>query len=449
MKGNALHNETAMDQAEIRNLLMACHELIQNNQFNDAKPLLEIVLDDDPNNAIALNMTGYIYLRIGDDVMAYQFLRRSVQMEPNRAPVWSNYALSAQHLGRQEEALKACLKAVELDPNYSLGWVNACAALVAMSRWDEAEKAALTALEINPGERNAACNLAHVYLAKHEWDKGWKYWEMSLGGEQRKEWSYGDEPRWDGSKSKCVVVYGEQGLGDEIMYGSCIPDAIKDSKKVIIDCDPKLEGLFKRSFPKANVHGTRRDANPEWLKDARIDARCSIGSLPQFYRHSDGDFPGTPYLKADPDKVLMWKALWAAKGKKVIGICSEGGAKYTNKKGRRIPQGAWNTLFNKDYVFVSLDYRDGIDHPKLLKYESAVKSPDYDDTAALIASLDAVVGVNTTAIHCANALGVPTHILVPTYHQWRYSGEYVWSKTAKLYRQNGRHWGEVIAEVRV
>lgn len=438
-----------LDAKETKELLMAAHEYITAKRFNEAKPLLEIVLDDDPNNAIALNMTGYIFLMIGDDVMAYQFLRRSVQMEPKKAPVWSNYALACQHLGRMEESLASCMQAVELDPNYSLGWVNLCASFVAMSRWDEAEKAALTALEITPDSHNAACNLAHVYLAKHQWSDGWKYWEKSLGGDQRKEWSYGDEPRWDGAKNKAVVVYGEQGLGDEIMFASCLPDAIKDSKKVIIDCDPRLEGLFKRSFPKANVFGTRREAHPDWLKDAKIDARCSIGSLPQFYRNTEDSFPGTPYLKADPDKVLMWKALWKSKGKKVIGICSEGGAKYTNKRGRKIPDEAWHSLFANDYIFVSLDYRDGVEHKKLERYDTIAKSPDYDDTAALVASLDAVVGVNTTAIHVANALGIPTHVLVPTWHQWRYSGDYVWSKTSKLYHQNGREWKEVLNEVKL
>lgn len=439
----------SLDPQEVTNILKACHELITAGDFKEAMPLIEVVLDNDPNNAPALNFSGYIAMRLHQDTVAYQYLKRAIQQDPKRAPTWSNFGLAAQHLGRHEECLSACLKSVELDPNYALGWANAGSSLVMMSRWKEAEKCARTALEINPNERNSQCNLAHTYLAQHQWKEGWKHWELSVGGDHRKEWSYGDEPRWDGSKNQCVVVYGEQGLGDEIMFSSCVPDAIKDCKKVIVDCDPKLEGLFKRSFPKADVYGTRRDASPDWLRDARIDSRCSIGSLPGFYRNTEDSFPGTPYLLADPDKVLMWKALWAKKGKRVIGICSEGGAKYTNKRGRKIPVEAWESLFAQDAIFVSLDYRDGIDHKKLERYDTIAKSPDYDDTAALIASLDAVVGVNTTAIHCANGLGVPTHILVPTYHQWRYAGDYVWSKTATLYHQNGRTWAETLKDVKL
>lgn len=438
-----------LDKQEQHKILTACHDLIQAGNYKDAMPLVEVILDDDPNNAPALNFAGYVAMRLHQDTVAYQYLKRAIQEDPKRAPTWSNFGLAAQHLGRHEECLAACLKAVELDKNYALGWTNAGSSLVMMSRWLEAEKAATTALEINPNERNSQCNLAHTKLAQHQWAEGWKHWELSLGSEQRKEWAYGEEPRWDGTKGKCVVVYGEQGLGDEIMFGSCIPDAIKDCKKVIVDCDPKLEGLFKRSFPKADVYGTRRDDSPHWLEAARIEARCSIGSLPQFYRNSEDAFPGTPYLKADPDKVLMWKALWKSKGKKVIGICSEGGAKYTNKRGRSIPVEAWESLFAQDAIFVSLDYRDGIEHRKLERYDTIAKSPDYDDTAALIASLDAVVGVNTTAIHCADGLGIPAHILVPTYHQWRYAGDYVWSKTAKLYHQGKRTWAETIRDVKL
>ena len=436
-----------LDPKELQNILLAAHELIQTQQYQDALPLIETVLDDNPNNAAALNMAGYIAMQLHQDTVAYQYLKRAIQEDPNRASVWSNFGLAAKHLDRHQEGLSACLKAMEVDPNYVLAYANAASALIAMSRWDEAEYLANKSLEIAQNGISQK-NLAHIYLAQHKWVEGWKHWELSIGSESRKEWAYGDEPRWKGEKGKAVVIYGEQGLGDEIFYGSCIPDAIKDCKKVILDIDPKLETLFKRSFPKADVYGTRRETSPEWLENARIDARCSVASLGQFYRNKDEDFPGTPYLKADPEKVLMWKALWAKLGKKVIGISSEGGTKYTHKRTRKIPVEDWEDFLKKDYIFVSLDYRDGIEHPKVRQYHNVTRSEDYDDTAALIASLDACVGVVTTAMHCANGLGVPTHLLVPESHQWRYAGDYVWSKSATLYRQGSEEsWKSVISRV--
>lgn len=437
------------DKKEIQ---QAIFELIQKNELEQAANLSQRLLEDDPNDPIALNFLGIVHLELHNFPLAYQYLRRALQEKSTYAPVWVNFGLAAHELGRNQEAINAYLKSAEIDNEYVKAYVNAAAVFIEEAKWDEAQKACEIALAIDPESDLAKKNLAHVHLAKHDWKTGWEYWELSLGCKYRKEWSYGDEKRWDGTKNQAVVIYGEQGLGDEINYASCIPDAIQDCKKVIIDCDPKLEGLFKRSFPRATVHGTRRNSSPGWLADARIDARCAVSSLPRFYRNQDADFPGTPYLKADPELVAMWQGLFKSWGKPVYGLCLHGGSKLTGAAWRKIEPEDFSPLFAKDAVFISLDYKGHLKHPKIKEYQWATQCPDYDLTASLIAALDAVIGVNTTAIHCANGLGVPTHILVPTKKQWRYEprpdGSYVWAKTAKLYQQKeGEGWREVIKRV--
>ncbi len=443
-----------MSPQETHKILLACQELIQDEDYSPALDLLDQVLNDDPNNAPALNFSGYIAMKQRNDSMAYQLLKRAAQEEPRNAKVLTNYGLAAHHLGRDEESIQACLRAAEMLPSYAMAYTNAASAMIAMSQWKDAQKCSELAIEIN-NDPNSRMNMAHCLLAQHKWVEGWKYWELSVGSIQRKEWSYGDEPRWNGDPGKNIIIYGEQGLGDEVFFGSCIPDAVKASNHVIIDCDPKLEGLFRRSFPEAEVHGTRRENMPAWLDGTQIDARVSVGSLPQFYRHTDSDFPGTPYLVADPERRLMWRALFDSLGKPIYGITSQGGHKYTNAKGRNIPVEAFAPIFEQDAIFICLDYRDEITHPKLRQYPSIVKSMDYDDQAALIAELDAVIGVNTTAMHVANALGTKTHMLIPTGHQWRYSWpqnpyRYVWSKTARLYHQaKGEPWANVVKRVKL
>jgi hypothetical protein len=384
--------------------------------------------------------------------LAYQFLRRALQEKPHVPAIWANFGLAAHELNRNPEAMSCYLKAAELDNNYFKAYDNAAALLIEEAKWDDAEKMCRLSLEVSPEGKLANKNLAHVYLARHNWREGWKHWDLSLGDKYRKEWTYGDEPRWDGSNGKAVVIYGEQGLGDEIAYASCVPDAIGDCKKVIIDCDPRLEKLFKRSFPKADVHGTRRTENPEWLQTARIDARCAISSLPQFYRNADEDFPGTPYLKADPDLVRMFKAMW--NGKPAYGLAMHGGSKLTGESYRRIEPEQFSPLLTLDATFVSLDYKGSVSNPRIKELKWATQASDYDITAALIASLDAVIGVNTTAMHCANGLGVQAHILTPEFYQWRYEAgsnhdvPYVWSKTAKVYhKRKDQTWRDVVRQV--
>lgn len=444
----------SLKDSEVKEIQKTVFTLIQEGQLEDAMGLVSTLLEQDPNDALALNFLGIIHLELQNFHLAYQYLRRALQEKVNIAPVWVNFGLAAHELGRNEEALNAYLKSAEIDNEYVKAYVNAAALFIEEARWDEAEKSCNIALEIDPESELAKKNLAHVHLAKHDWPQGWKYWELSLGNKYRKEWIYGNEKRWDGTKGQAVVVYGEQGLGDEICYASCIPDAIKDCKKIIVDCDPKLEKLFARSFPQAIVHGTRREAHPDWLSTARIDARCAVSSLAVFYRNKDEDFPGTPYLKADPELVKMWKGLFQSWGKPVYGLCLHGGSKLTGAAWRKIRPEDFSPLFALNAEFVSLDYKGHLKHPKIREFRWATQVDDYDLTASLIAALDGVIGVNTTAIHCANGLGIPTHILVPTKKQWRYEptpdGSYVWSKTATLYQQaKDENWRDVIKRVKL
>lgn len=432
---------------EVKHIHKAVFNLIQNNDLEKAIDLVQTLLENNPNDAIALNFTGLIHLEMQNFHYAYQYLRRALQENPNVAPIWVNFGLAAHELLRNEEAKKAYMQAIEIDSKYLKAYVNLAAVLIEEADWEGAEKACKTARDIDPDSEMPLKNLAHTHLAKHEWKQGWICWDLTLGDKYRQEWIYGDEPRWNGEKGKAVVIYGEQGLGDEICYASVVPDAINDCKKVIIDCDPRLEKLFRRSFPKAIVHGTRKKESPKWLETAKIDARCAISSLPRIYRNSDESFPGTPYLKADPELVAMFKAMWG--GKKAIGICTHGGNKFTGETWRKLKAEDFSPIMEGDTVIVSLDYKGVLDNRRIKELPWATQTQDYDLTAALIASLDAVVGVNTTAIHCANGLGIPTHILVTDKHQWRYEGEYVWSKTAKLYLQKGRAWREVLREVTV
>ena len=437
-----------LEPSEVQQIQSAAYELIQSGDYQNATSLLDTLLDQDPNDATALNFMGYIALQNGRDSLAYQYFRRALAEKPGHHAIWANFGMAAHEMGRDTEAINAFVKSAEINPDYAKAYANAACVLVQHSDWEGAEKAASMALECDPSDRDAQMNMAHVYLAKHEWSKGWKAFDLALGCKFRKEWVYGNEKRWDGSKGRAVVVYGEQGLGDEIMYASVIPDLIADSKKVIIDCDPKLENLFKRSFPRADVHGTRREDSPEWLATARIDARCAIGSLPGFYRNQDADFPGTPYLKADPELRKMWRGLFDSWGKKVYGLTLSGGTKYTNESGRKIEPEQLSPLFANDAVFVSLDYKDLPNHPNIKLFPWATQASDYDLTAALIAELDAVIGTPTMAIHCANGLGVKTHVLVPEWHQWRYSGDFVWAKSCTTYHQGkGETWRNVVRRV--
>jgi len=439
-----------MDRNELKQVQLAIHDLINREDYSSALPLIHTVLEHYPNDDATLNFMGYIHLMGDQPAFAYQYFRRALQESPGNKALWTSLGRACHELDNFEDAVKYFLKSAEIDPSYALAYSNAAASFIQLSEWKNAEDVCKIALEADPNDKNANMNLSHAYLAQGKWADGWKQWGLSLGSKFRKEWHYGDESRWEGQAGKDIIIYGEQGLGDEIFYGNCLPDAIAISRKVYIDCDPKLEGLFRRSFPEAEVHGTRLEEHPEWLADKKFDHRCGIGGLPEFFRLDSKDFPRETYLKADPERRTMWRSLFDSYGKKVIGITTHGGGKRTNEKGRELIQEDLEPLLKRDdIVLVSLDYKDKqIEGVKYFPF--ATQSNDYDDTAALIAELDAVIGVNTTAQHCSAALGVKTICLVPKHHQWRYAQPSMpWYRHMTLKYQQDKTWKEVIESVNI
>lgn len=245
-------------------------------------------------------------------------------------------------------------------------------------------------------------------------------------------------------------------MGDEISFASMVPDAIEACRKVIIDCDPRLAGLFARSFPQAAVYGTRKHKAHDcsmWNKaDRAFDASLPIGQVGEYFRTSEDSFPGTPYLVADPDRVTMWKALFAEKRKPVIGIAWNGGIPKTGQRFKKWTLEQMLPVFRSiDAHWVSLEYKPaGHDieafkraHPDIdiKEYPHATLTTDYDNTAAMVKALDLVFCTQTAVAHLGGALGVPTIVCVPPISQWRYGGDgdsIPWYRSVKVKR--GGNW---------
>ena len=328
------------------------------------------------------------------------------------------------------------------------------------------------ALELRPDNDGAIFSGHFAHLMLGNWREGWqgseKRFEQTIGQTMHK--SYQGTPDWDGSSGKTVVVYGEQGVGDEILFASCLPDLIAVSKHVVFDCHPRLVNLFKRSFPDATIHGTRKVLSQlEWLDNVEVDYSVSLASLPRFFRNCDDDFPGAPYLKAltnggvadlGKERARFTPVGLRGDGGPSIGFAWAGGTRKTNSHLRSIDLSKMAKIIHAiDADFYSLQYQPeaakevcaleettGI---HIMHYPGWVQCDDYDRTASLVASLDLVITVGTSIHHLSNALGVPTWTLVPSRPGWRYTdaGQRFYSSSSRFFRQKGNDWTSAIDEV--
>ena len=131
---------------EVKRIQKAVFDLIQKGELEDAMGLVQTLLENDPNDAIALNFLGIIHLELQNFHLAYQYLRRALQEKVNIAPVWVNFGLAAHELGRNKEAINAYLKSAEIDNSYVKAYVNAAALFIEESQWEDAKKACEIAL---------------------------------------------------------------------------------------------------------------------------------------------------------------------------------------------------------------------------------------------------------------------------------------------------------------
>jgi hypothetical protein len=413
------------------------------------------VLDQNPDDALQLFVIAEVYSRAERFGLALNLYLRITQLKPERPEPWNNLGMCYSGMGDNTKAREAFFKAYNINKQSSMFSANIGMTYFADRDLKKSIEWCNRALHFDPSCKSAKNTLGMCKMSLGEWGDGWELYSASVGGKFRKQIQYADEPMWTGEHGQSVVFYGEQGLGDEIMYSSCVMDAKDVCKEVILECDHRLTGLFSRSFPGVNVYGTRRQEQVPWLMSHKPDASLPVGQLPQFFRKHPKACPGKPYLIADPERKKQWRALFDSWGRKPkIGICWSGGSKHNKPKDRAIGLEAMKPLIESiDADWVSLQYKDPTKEIKesglpIRHYKRACETDDYDDMAGMVAELDCVIGVHTTAHHLAGALGIPGIILVPHKTIWIYclpDNSMPWYSSASLFKQReGETWTTTI-----
>jgi tetratricopeptide (TPR) repeat protein len=442
-----------------KDMIRGAQALYNADKLDDAYTVVQDYLAKEPNDAQALILAATILKKAKKTPIAYSLAKRATELKPDRSETWNTLGQCAQHLWKLDEAMASYEKALKRAQNKehrALYLNNIGSIFIDQGKFQEAEKHIRQALDLAPDDAFARHNLGLSLLAQKRWKEGWPYYSASVGTFNRLTFKYRsdpEEPAWDGTKGQKVIVHGEQGLGDEISFASMIPDACNDAQ-IIVDCDKRLTGLFRRSFPQAKVYGTRTAKQLAWDEaDRTFDASISMGELGKFYRNDESAFPGTPYLVPCPDRTEGWRATFAAKKKPVIGIAWSGGTWENGASNRYLPLDEWAPIFKAiDAHWVSLEYKDAakaIQGTPVVQYPWATLTKDYDDTAALVAACDLVVTMQTAVAHLAGALGVPVWVMVPSNSQWRYgeSDETLpWYKSLRIFKARGS-WGPVVHRI--
>ncbi|MDD2767311.1 MAG: tetratricopeptide repeat protein [Methylococcus sp.] len=452
------------DSAEILHKLVRHCVALGNRP--EALAILKQAEDRHLDSGAFLSQLALIYDHLDEIEPAIGIWEKVIALNPQDASAHNNLGLQWHYgKGDVDKAIASFSRALEWNPGLAEARFNLCQARADAGEVEEA-LAGFESLLAEASQDEVRFHRSVVLLKNRRFGEGWRdyHFRWRYRATQPRHFPF---PQWTGRPcaGQTLLVYGEQGLGDEIMFASCIKDIQEQSAaRVVLECNIRLEKLFRRSFPEVTVIGAARaQAGLEDLTEAGpIDFQLPIGDLPAFFRTEEASFPQHQgYLKPEPERVAFWSQRLAALGAgPKIGISWRGGQGKTRREARSIPLREWFPILATEGAhFVSLQYTDCRDELEAVSSEYGVgihhwqeAIDDYDETAALVAALDRVVTVCTAIVHLTGALGRPAWVLAPRIPEWRYlaSGDTMpWYPSVRLFRQGrAEDWPAVLERVR-
>lgn len=423
---------------------------MKHSRYDEALAISTKVLNEDPNSAAALYMVAWAMIKGKKSGIAYTLLKRSIELRPKHE-AYNNLGMACIELHRLDEARKMLLRCLESKPDYQYALNNLALVAIYEGDPDTALRYVERSLASNPSQVEAREQSGYANLLLGNFEEGWRGYEAMVNTNKfrKLEPPHDGCPYWMGEEGLDLFIGGEQGIGDEIAFASILPDVLRRSKSVTLECNEKLGGLFARSFPDVAVSATRWNKDRAWVQGRQFDAHALIGTLAHHYRKSAQDFPGTPYLTPDPERCLQWRALFQRLRGPKVGIAWTGGTHQSFKERRSFTLEQLLPILKTPNVhWVSLQYQNPVDEIEafgekhgisLLHWKRGAESADYDDQAAMVAELDLVVSVCTSVVHLAGALGKPCLTLVPAKPPYFFGmdGSTIpWYKSVELFRQH-------------
>ncbi|HWR39343.1 MAG TPA: tetratricopeptide repeat-containing glycosyltransferase family protein [Patescibacteria group bacterium] len=376
---------------------------------------------------------------------ALSCLRQAVTLRPDLPEIQNNLGNCLQTIPQLAEAESCYRKAIQLAPEQPISWYNLAVTLHLQGRLEESLAAYDQVLALAPDWLEARSNRSHTLLLKGDLEAGFTAYEERIRKSEHlryHRWA-APLPRWQGEHytGRRLLIYFEQGLGDCIQFIRYLPLVKARGGTLLFSVPTALQRLFQ-NFPGVDellLHGV------EPLAKHRADLALPLMSLPRLFGSTLNTIPlRKAYLQPAPQLVSLWRQRLTSPYKK-IGLVWAGNPAYDHEPSRRrtCPLTALAPLFTlPNREFYSLQKGAAAAEiaqiPPGTLHDLSAELHDFIDTAAIIASLDIVVSVDTSVAHLAAALGKPVYVLLPYAPEWRWllrRSDSPWYPSMRLFRQ--------------
>lgn len=375
--------------------------LLASDQLDEAEQAVREVIRLQGEDASALSVLGVVLTGQGRAVEARATLEAAFRRNPADPEILVNLALAAERTGDSPYAEQTYRAALKLAPDHAL------------ARW----------------------NLALLLLASGRLTEGWLHYEARLESRRIIDQRVFTMPRWRGEDltDRHLLVWREQGLGDELLHGTLLPDLVRQAAAraatITVECDDRLISLFQRSYA-----GIMFVGNAEGV---RADFEIAAASLASRLRGTLRDFTSEDFQPLCPDPVI--KARWrerlsALAGGLNIGICWRSSVTTGDRKSGYTSLRDWAPLSavpGINFILLQHDADDaelaeaGVMGMTLHRWDDTDLKNDLESVAALMTELDLVVTAGTAVSELAGAVAAPV---------WRFGHQQEWTRLGTAVR---------------
>jgi tetratricopeptide (TPR) repeat protein len=391
---------------------------------------------------------------------------RALTYRPSNREACNNRALTLRALSNVEEGGSWALRAVVVDRRFSRATNTRALLLADMARFSDALACYNEVLCLDPSDGEVRANKALLELYVGSYQQGWRDFEFRWATAANSAWvesvkALRESPEYSqpASLTRRVLVWAEQGVGDEVMFGGLLEEFRGLCGEMVLQVDRRLMGLFGRSLPGVKVYERGQE-----VPESDYDEQIPMGSLGKWLRPTRESFEGKGgrYLRAQEGLgKRLREELGVLAGQRLVGL---------SWRSASVDTGAARSLKLKELVgalagvpgvrFLNLQYGDVREEIEELSRESGVEvlshpeidnREDLEGLAGLIEGCDLVVSVGNATAHLSGALGQRTWVLLPYVAGWRWlhEGERCpWYQSVRLYRQAQRdRWDAVLEKL--
>ncbi len=453
--------------------------LKKQKRFDELKKHYQATLRLNPNNAnVHYNLANLFkkQKRFEQSKVHYQEV---LKINPNNVSAYNNLGDLFNKEKKLHKAKECFEKVLKIDKNHVNAHCNLGLLLHKKKHFNKALEHYQKALSINPDYVDARWNLSLLQLILEGFSKGFELYEVRYSKDKKDDSivppttptpQYQSQDLNQDLQDKHILILPEQGVGDEVMFASILPELAPIVQQhsntcITLACDARLVEIFNRSFDFLTAISKDPDNRYQNI-ESDLDYWLFIGSLPKFYRNKIKDFnKHQPYLVAEKMLFSIWKNRFNKLEHDInIGISWTGGKKAEHKKDRSLTLEQMLPILTKasqNANLINLQYGDHTKEIQDFTTQTGITIHDWDDAdplkdldnfAAQIKALDLVISIDNSTVHFAGALGTKTFVMLPFNQDWRWAEDrndsYWYPNIMTLFRQTqDGQWDDVIQNV--